>query len=64
MKIDPDALGVLIATTIADQNGGNDNVDNLGDGESIIITSVCPVVNVAELTEKILQYIGENYVRE
>jgi len=57
MKLDTETLGVLIAQTIATQNGGNEYVDHLGDGESILITSNWPVVNVVELSEVIIAAI-------
>jgi hypothetical protein len=44
-------LGVLIAGEIGRQHG-HDNVDNLGDGESLLLLGFSPAINVVELVER------------
>ena len=47
------SLGILIAVEIAKQD---QEIDNLGDGESIVFMGKCPVLNVVQLAEKIIAY--------
>ena len=53
MKITVEELEVVIAKEIIRQNGV-DNVDNLGDTESIVLMGALPTINVVELSEKII----------
>ena len=53
MKITVEEMAVVIAKEIIRQNDA-DNIDNLGDGESLLFTGNTPVVNVVELAEVII----------
>lgn len=57
-----EAMSHMIAEEIVRQNGV-DNVDNLGDAESIVLTGACPTVNVVELSEKIIEWLEAKNVR-
>lgn len=56
MKTTAQDLAMYIAAEIVRQ-AGEDHVDNLGDGESLLMTGNCPVINVVEAAENILKSI-------
>ena len=56
MKMTAQELSIAIAEEIVRQNG-EDYVDNLGDGESLLFTGTTPVVNVVQMAEAIVQAI-------
>lgn len=47
------SLAIQIAVEIAKQDN---DVDNLGDGESIVLMSKCPTINLVQLAERIDYY--------
>lgn len=47
------SLAILIAVEIAKQDN---EVDNLGDNESIVLMGKCPTINLVQLAEKIIEY--------
>jgi len=55
MGVDPAvaAMGVLIAEALGEQENLGE-VDDLGDGESIVLMDKCPVLNITQLAEFIV----------
>lgn len=47
------SLAVFLAVEFAKQDN---ELDNLGDGESIVFMGKCPTINVVQLAEKIVEY--------
>ena len=47
------SLAILIAVEIAKQDN---ELDNLGDGESVVFMGKCPTINLVQLAEKIVEY--------
>lgn len=48
-----EALGAMIAGAIRQQHG-DDQVDNLGDGESLLLMGFSPAINIVELIEQLV----------
>jgi len=53
--VDPriQSIAILIAVEFARQG---EELDNLGDGESVVFMGKCPTINVVQLAEKIIGY--------
>jgi hypothetical protein len=53
--VDPrvQSLAILLAVGFAQQG---EELDNLGDGESVVFMGKCPTINVVQLAEKINEY--------
>jgi hypothetical protein len=49
------AMGMVIAEALAEQENLGD-VDDLGDGESIVLLDRCPVLNITQLAEAIVKH--------